>query len=128
MSELINNFRPSYKLADIERGVRLKRFLRSRAMNGDNNAIHTIADAELCIHQANLTETQHRSIALVWEQQRILKDAGEIMGISPQGVRFNLQLATVKIKKILNDWQELEEAEVYRNRVRERIKTDGERV
>lgn len=97
-----------YTLAEIERGVRNKELLYTYAESGDLDAVHVIIDSERAINQAGLTELQQRTLDYVWKDNKTLAETGAILGVTPQGVKFNLGLAKVKIQKILDKWAYME--------------------
>jgi len=101
-----------YTLKDIERGIRNKQHLYRKAIKGDSSAIDLIVDAEHCVDTAEPTDVQRQAVKLVWEQNYTLENAGDILGVTPQAVRFNLQLLAVKIKEILDRWKQREEADM----------------
>lgn len=117
-----------YTLKDIERGIRHKEHLYRKAVKGDSSAIDLIADAEQCIKLSDPTYIQAQAVHLVWKQNYTLQDAGDILDVSPQAVRFNLQLLSVKMKEILDEWAHQEEMHEVKKEIREeRAKRKGKR-
>lgn len=97
-----------YTLKDIERGLRNPSYFYTSARNGNLDAIHHLADSNLALEQAEPTEAQLKAVELVWVQEHTLKEAGEILGVSGEAVRFNLQLLSVKLQKVVDQWAERE--------------------
>ena len=69
------------------------------------DALIHMMDSEYALQCAEPTEAQMLAVELVWRQERTLTEAGEILGITPQGVRFNLQLLSIKLKKVVDEWK-----------------------
>lgn len=107
-----------YTLKDIERGIRNKQHLYVKGVSGDASAIDLIVDAERCIELAKPTEVQAQAVRLVWEMNYTLQDAGDLLGVTPQAVRFNIQLLSVKIKAVLDEWKHKEVMQVRKKEIR----------
>lgn len=97
-----------YTLQDIENGLRNADYFYSSAEGGNLDAIIRLADSEIALQQADPTEAQLKAVELVWKQELSLTEAGKILGITKQGVRFNLQLLSVKLKRVVDEWAERE--------------------
>lgn len=100
--------RKPYTLQDIENGLRNPRYFYESARNGNEDAIHQLVDSRLALEKADPTVAQMKALELVWEQEYTLKEAGEALGISKEGVRFNLQLLSVKLQQVVEEWAERE--------------------
>lgn len=98
----------SYTLKQIENGLRNPHYYRDSARNGNVEALNHLADAQHALEMAEPTEPQLKAVELVWVKEYSLTDAGKILGITPQGVRFNLQLLSVKLQKVVDYWKERE--------------------
>ncbi len=97
-----------YTLQEIESGLRNSDYYYSSARAGNMGALIHLIDSEYALECAEPTEAQMKAVELVWRQEHSLTEAGEILGITPQGVRFNLQLLSVKLKKVVDEWEERE--------------------
>ena len=96
-----------YTLQDIENG--LETLITSTPVLRSNlDAVIHLADSEMAHSKPILTEAQLKAVELVWKQEMSLTEAGEILGITKQGVRFNLQLLSVKLKRVVDEWAERE--------------------
>lgn len=95
----------SYTLREIERGIRYRELLYSYAERGDVDSIHLLVDAEEALRQANPTDKQKEAVRLVWRESKTLAEAGDILGITLHGVRFNLQLLEIKLQRVLDRWR-----------------------
>lgn len=71
---------------------------------GDIVATQILVDLDTIIAEAEPTEKQAKAMELVWVRGYKLKDAGEILGITAQGVYFNLKLFQNKIKTVVERW------------------------
>lgn len=100
--------RTSYTLQEIEHGLRNEDYFYSSAHNGNEDAIVLLADSQMALHRAEPTKAQLNAMELVWKREHTLQEAGDKLGITPQGVRFNLQLLSVKLKKVVDEWAERE--------------------
>lgn len=100
-----------YTLKDIEMGLRNPDYFHARGYDGNLDSIHQLVDSQLALQLAEPTEAQLRAVDLVWRQEYTLQEAGDILEISPQAVRFNLQLLSIKLQKIVDKWAEKERAE-----------------
>lgn len=100
-----------YKLSEIERGLRNKGLLYTYAEKGDLEAVHVIIDAERALKLAEPTAIQSITVQLHWSEGRTLAETGELLGVTPQAVRFNLGLLKVKLQKVLDRWTLREIAE-----------------
>ena len=98
----------SYTLKEIESGLRNSKYYYNSAGAGNVDALIHMMDSEYALQCAEPTEAQMLAVELVWRQERTLTEAGEILGITPQGVRFNLQLLSIKLKKVVDEWKEIE--------------------
>lgn len=97
-----------YTLGDIERTIRNKDLMYIYASHGDMDSVDRIIDAELAVNLAEPTDLQRTTLDLVWRQGNSLVKTGEILGVTPQAVKFNLELFKVKLKRVLNVWKHLE--------------------
>lgn len=71
---------------------------------GDVTAVNLLIDLERIMEESEPTEKQLRCAELCWTDGLKLKDAGEILGITPQGVYFNLKLLKNKIRFVTERW------------------------
>lgn len=71
-------------------------------------AIDTVADVELMLKQAGLTDKQKQVVQLYYFEQRTQDEVSKIMGVSQQAVLDHLQRVKGKLKKVLERWKELE--------------------
>lgn len=94
-----------YTLKEVERTLRNRELLYTYAESGDLDAVDTLVDVERALALAEPTETQLLTATLYWGEGLTLKETGEILGVTPQAVRFNLNLLKVKIKKVLDKWE-----------------------
>lgn len=109
--KLARNTKEHYTLKDIERGYKHRELLYSYAERGDLDAVDLIADSETALKAANPTVLQVKTIELYWMRSYTLKETGDILGVSPQAVKFNIELLKVKITKVLDRWRAREERE-----------------
>lgn len=101
----------NYTVRDIEQGLRHPDYWYAKAYDGDLTAIHHLADSQLALDKADPTLPQLKAVELVWKQGYTLQEAGDILGITPQAVRFNLQLLSIKLQKIVDHWTAENEGE-----------------
>lgn len=97
-----------YTLKEIEVGLRNEGQFYARGEEGDYNAIIRLADSKLALEKADPTEAQLQAVDLVWKKGYSLTEAGKLLNISPQAVRFNLQLLSVKLNEVVTKWKEKE--------------------
>lgn len=107
-SKLARATKDHYTLSEIERAFKNKEKLLSYAMSGDMDSVHLLVDAENALKQSNPTEIQERTLDLVYRQGLSLAEAGKQLGVSLQAVKFNLDLLRVKIKKVLDQWKQMD--------------------
>lgn len=100
-----------YTLTEIERALKNEPLMYAYAEQGDLDIVHLIIDSQTALKLANPTEIQLMTLRLVYQQGYSLVEAGRILGVTPQAVKFNLDLLRVKIKKVLDQWQHLEREE-----------------
>lgn len=74
--------------------------------SGDIVATQILADLDLIIKEASPTTKQKQAMELVWVEGYKLAEAGEKLGITAQGVYFNLKLFQKKIKAVTERWSE----------------------
>lgn len=103
-----------YTLRDIENGLRNPHYYYASAQQGNLNAMDHLADSRLALEKAEPTAHQLRAMRLVWQQEHTLQEAGELIGVSGEAVRFNLQLLSVKLKKVVDQWAEREYADEFK--------------
>lgn len=108
MGEFDRASKDRYTLGEIERTLRNKELMYIYASHGDMDSINQIVDAEIAVDMAEPTELQRTTIDLVWRQGNSLVKTGEILGVTPQAVKFNLELFKVKLKRVLNVWAHAE--------------------
>lgn len=109
--KLARSSKKYYTLKDVEIGIKRKNQLYSYAESGDFDAVHLIIDAEKALRLANPTALQIKTIQLYWVEGYTLKETGNILGVTAQAVKFNLELLKVKIKKVLDRWSAKERRE-----------------
>ncbi|WP_045208652.1 sigma factor-like helix-turn-helix DNA-binding protein [Bacillus velezensis] len=100
-------FNAAYALDDAE-GVKLlladyQKFV-SRKRCGDYAAVEVLIDIHKAIELAGLTDRQRQAIELVYFGELTQAEAGERMGITQQGVDFNLTLSAEKLADIYYYW------------------------
>lgn len=98
----------SYTLSEIERALKNRELMYSYAESGDLDIIHLVVDADRALELANPTENQLLTMHHAWERGLSLVETGKELNVTPQAVKFNLDLLRVKLKKVLDSW-ELEE-------------------
>src|SRR5579875_2838674 len=101
-----------YTLAEIERALKSEPLMYAYAEAGDLDIIHLIIDANTALMLAQPTEIQLKTVELVWRQGYSLVDTARELGVTPQAVKFNLDLLKVKIKKVLDEWKWLDREEI----------------
>lgn len=94
-----------YTLREIERAIRYKSLMYSYAEKGDLEVVHLIVDAETAVKQAEPTDVQLKTVELVWRQNYSLVEAGRMLDVTPQAVKFNLELFKVKLQKVVDRWR-----------------------
>lgn len=97
-----------YTLKEIEVGLRNEGQFYARGEEGDYDAIIRLADSKLALEKADPTEAQLQAVELVWRRGYTLTEAGEILGVSRQAVRFNLQLLSIKLSEVVTKWKDKE--------------------
>lgn len=103
--KLARSTKQYYTVAEIESAIKDKERLYSYSESGDMDSVHLIIDAQKAMKLAKPTAVQLKTVQLNWIQGFNLRETGEILGISPQGVKFNLDLLKVKIQKVLDIWR-----------------------
>lgn len=111
MSRANKELRQHYTLSEIERALRHEPLMYSYAEAGDFDIIHLIMDARASLERAKPTEVQLKTVELVWRKGLSLVEAGRLLGVTPQAVKFNLDLLQIKIKKVLDEWTVLDREE-----------------
>ena len=94
-----------YTLNEIERALKNRELMYSYAMLGDLDIIHSIVDADTALRLAKPTEIQSKTMDLVWVKGLSLVETGRLLGVTPQAVKFNLDLLRVKLKKVIDAWE-----------------------
>lgn len=97
-----------YTLSEVERALKSKELMYSYAVSGDLDVIHLIVDADKALELSNPTEIQRKTMQLNWEQGLSLVETGRILGVTPQAVKFNIDLLRVKLKKVVDAWNKQE--------------------
>ncbi|MEH7117248.1 hypothetical protein V7128_07475 [Neobacillus vireti] len=105
MSRVSRAVQEHYTLSDIEKTLKNKELTYSYAEQGELDVIHLIIDAERALELANPTEIQLMTVDLVWRQGFSLVETGRMLGVTPQAVKFNLDLLKVKIQKVVDEWR-----------------------
>lgn len=100
-----------YTLAEIERALKSEALMYAYAEAGDLEVIHLIVDAQKALELAEPTDIQLKTVELAWKKGYSLVDTGKELGVTPQAVKFNLDLLKVKIKKILDEWRLMDRGE-----------------
>lgn len=80
--------------------------LQSLRDAGDVTAAQILVDLDNIIKEAGPTEKQLQAMELVWVQGYKLQEVGDMLGITAQGVYFNLKLLRNKIKAVTERWTE----------------------
>ncbi|MGG4039009.1 hypothetical protein [Heyndrickxia ginsengihumi] len=96
-----------YTLAEIERALKNRELMYAYAEQGDMGIINVLIDADEALRLANPTDIQLQTIDLVWRQGYSLVETGKKLNVTPQAVKFNLDLLKVKLKKVLDEWIQL---------------------
>lgn len=104
--------RGHYTLPDIERALRHGDHMYAYAESGELDIIHLKIDAERALELAKPTEIQLTTADLVWTKGYSLIETGRLLGVTPQAVKFNLDLLKVKLKKVLDEWTRLDREEL----------------
>ncbi len=78
--------------------------LESLKEAGDITATQLLVDLEAILNEAQPTDKQRQAMELVWVQGYKLVEAGEMLGITAQGVYFNLKLLQKKIQGVTERW------------------------
>lgn len=94
-----------YTLKDIERGIRNREQLYTFAEDGNLDTVHLIVDAEKALDLAKPTLKQLKTAYYYWGEGLTLKETGDRLDVTPQAVKFNLELLKVKIKSVLDRWE-----------------------
>lgn len=97
-----------YTLKEIENGLRNPHYYYDSAQRGNLEAMDHLADAQLALEKAEPTDKQMQAVVLVWQQEYTLQEAGAMLGVTAEAVRFNLQLLSVKLQKVVDQWAERE--------------------
>lgn len=98
----------NYTLPEIERALKNTELMYCYAEQGDLEILHLVIDAEKALQLAQPTKIQLNTVDLVYRQGYSLVETGRILGVTPQAVKFNLDLLRVKIKKIVDQWKVLD--------------------
>jgi hypothetical protein len=110
-SKLSRVTKEHYTLAEIERALKNEPMMYAYAEAGDLEVIHLIIDANRALELAQPTEIQLQTVELVWRRGYSLVETGKALGVTPQAVKFNLDLLKVKIKKVLDEWRLMDKGE-----------------
>ncbi|WP_231120618.1 hypothetical protein [Bacillus safensis] len=70
--------------------------------------IHIILDSDKALELAHPTDIQLKTVDLVWRKGYNLVEAGKMLGVTPQAVKFNLGLLKVKMQKVVDQWRQLD--------------------
>ncbi|WP_407708489.1 hypothetical protein ACIU4M_00560 [Bacillus altitudinis] len=100
-----------YTLAEIENAIKNRHMLYSYAEQGDIESIHVLIDSERALEKANPTDIQLKTMDLVWVRGYSLVETAKMFDVTPQAVRFNLNLSSVKLKKVLDEWLQMSKEE-----------------
>jgi DNA-directed RNA polymerase specialized sigma24 family protein len=95
----------NYTLAEIEKALKNEALMYAYAEAGDLDVVHLLIDAETALQMANPTDIQLKTVELVYRKGYSLVEAGKALEVTPQAVKFNLDLLRVKIKKVLDEWK-----------------------
>ena len=102
-----------YTLSEIERALKHEPLVRTYAEAGNLDAVHLIVDAQEALRLAQPTDIQLKTIELMWHKGLTLAEAGAELSVTPQAVKFNLDLLKVKLKKVVDTWKFEERQEIY---------------
>lgn len=111
MGQFDSATKPSYTLLEIERAIKHRELLYTYATSGDMDSLNLIIDADIAVKRANPTAVQLKTIDLVWRKGYSLVESGKLLGVTPQAVKFNLDLFKVKLKRVLDIWKKADERE-----------------
>lgn len=98
-----------YTLAEIEKALKNKELMYAYAEQGDLDVINLLIDADSALELAEPTDIQLQTVELVYRKGYSLVEAGRELGVTPQAVKFNLDLLRVKLKKVVDLWRKEEE-------------------
>jgi hypothetical protein len=98
----------NYTLTEIEKALKNVHLMYAYAEAGDLDVVHIIIDAETALHLAKPTSIQLQTVDLVYKKGYSLVEAGRELNVTPQAVKFNLDLLRVKVKKVLDEWTVLD--------------------
>lgn len=115
--KLAKNTKEHYTLGEIERAIRYEGLMRSYAERGDMDSVILLVDAERAVSLAEPTAIQEQAIQMVWRENRSLVEVGRELGVTPQAVKFNLDLFKVKLKRVLDSWKRKDVRDAYRQGV-----------
>jgi ECF sigma factor len=104
-SKLSRVTKEHYTLAEIERALKNEHLMYAYAEQGDLEVIHLLIDTGEALRLSNPTDIQLKTVELVWKQGYSLVETGKALGVTPQAVKFNLDLLKIKIKKVLDEWR-----------------------
>jgi len=100
-----------YTLAEIEKALKNTDLMYSYAEAGELDVLHLMLDAELALKLAQPTDIQLKTVDLVWRKGYSLVESGKLLSVTPQAVKFNLNLLKVKLQKVLDEWTLLDRGE-----------------
>lgn len=103
-----------YTLTEIERALKNKELIYVYAEQGDLEIIHLIIDADEALKIAKPTYVQLQTAELVWKKGYSLVETGKMLGVTPQAVKFNLDLLRIKLKKVVDEWKRLDKEQMTR--------------
>lgn len=102
----------NYTLSEIERALKNTELMYCYAEQGDIDVVNLIIDAEEALKLAQPTAIQLKTVELVYRKGYSLVETGRVLGVTPQAVKFNLDLLRVKVKKIIDQWKVLDREDV----------------
>lgn len=111
-SKLEKATKEHYTLAEIEKALKNEPLLYAYAEAGDLDVIHLLIDADNALHLAEPTDIQLKTVELIYRKGYSLVEAGRHLGVTPQAVKFNLDLLKVKVKKVLDEWKQLDREDI----------------
>lgn len=112
-SKFEKSTKDNYTLAEIEKALKSRELMYSYAEMGDMDIIHLVIDADRALVLAEPTAIQLKTVDLVFNEGYSLVEAGKILNVTPQAVKFNLDLLRVKLQKVVDQWRVQDMGEEY---------------
>lgn len=78
--------------------------LLERQYAGDYDAVVILADLATAIDRAGLTDRQHETLRLVYEEDLSQVETGDRLGVSKQTVNRLINVALAKVARVFEKW------------------------